>query len=135
MDVVRPRPMQGVFEKQFWDHIQRREFKLQRCSKCGSVRFPPGPVCHKCQSADFTWSDVNGKGRLVSWTVFHRQYFPDFPVPYTVVSGALDEGPLLITNLIGDQAQPLRLDMPLRLTFEDARSKDGDWLIYQWKPA
>lgn len=80
----------------------------------------------------FSWEKVSGEGKLVSWTVFHRQYFPELTIPYVVVCAALAEGPLLIANLVGDPSQSLRLDMPLRLTFEETRIKDGNWIIYQW---
>lgn len=132
MNVLRPRPIQGVYEKPFWESVQQRVLKLQACCNCGALRYPPGPICHKCQSPEFTWNEVSGRGRLVSWTVFHRQYFPEFPAPYTVVSAVLEEGPILIANLVGGEPVSLRIDMPLKLTYENARSKDGEWIIYQW---
>lgn len=134
MTVLRPRPIIGVYEKPFWDYVQGRDMRLQQCRN-GHFRFPPGPVCPKCLSTEYSWEKISGEGRLVSWTVFHRQYFPEFATPYVVVCAALAEGPLLIANLSGEVTQPLRLDMPLRLVFEHARSKDGDWIIYQWSAA
>ncbi len=131
MTLTRPSPILGVYEKPFWEWIQKRELRLQRCEN-GHYRFPPGPCCPKCASTAFSWEKVSGEGRLVSWTVFHRQYFPGLPLPYTVISGALAEGPLLIANLAGAPAGELRLDMPLRIVFEESRTKEGDFVIYQW---
>ena len=78
---------------------------------------------------------MSGRGRIVAWTVFHRQYFPDIPTPYLVVSVALDEGPLMIGNVIGLAPEDLRLDLPVRVDFEIAHGEDGEWLIVQWKPS
>jgi uncharacterized protein len=131
---LRPKPIIGPYEKPFWEYVQKRGLRLQRCSN-GHFRYPPGPVCPKCMSLEYSWDKVTGRGKLISWTVFHRQYFPDLAPPYTVVCGALDEGPLLLANLIGNNSQKLELDMPLQLAFEDARTKDGDFVIYQWSAA
>jgi uncharacterized OB-fold protein len=131
MSNVRPKPIIGVYEKPFWDYVQNRELRLQRCNK-GHFRYPPGPSCPICMSTEFSWQKVSGLGRLISWTVFHRQYFPGLPVPYTVACGMLEEGPLLVANITGAPDQPLKLDMPLVITFEDSRTGDGDWVIYQW---
>jgi uncharacterized OB-fold protein len=128
---LRPKPIIGPYEKPFWDHVQKRELRLQRCSN-GHFRYPPGPCCPKCMSLEYSWDKVTGRGKLISWTVFHRKYFPDLAPPYTVVCGSLDEGPLLVANFVGDDSKKLELDMPLQLAFEDARTKDGDFVIYQW---
>jgi uncharacterized protein len=131
----RPRPIIGVYEKPFWDRVQERELALQRCARCAHVWFPPGPVCPACLADDWRFERMSGRGRVVAWTVFHRQYFKEIPVPYAVVSVQLDEGPLLVGNLPGVDAQAIRLDMPVSVTFEAVAATDGEWLIYQWQPA
>jgi uncharacterized OB-fold protein len=131
MTVMRPRPILGVYEQPFWIKVQQRQLHLQRCEN-GHFRYPPGPSCPRCLSAAFDWEAVSGRGTLVSWTVFHRQYFPEMPVPYTVISGALEEGPLLIADLARAHDQTLEVGMPLRLVYEETRTNDGDWIIYQW---
>ena len=128
----RPRPIMGVYEKPFWDAVQQRELKLQRCGDCGHVWFPPGPVCPECLSEDWRFERMAGTGRIVAWTVFHRQYFPELPVPYAVVSVALTEGPLLIGNLPGTDPATIALDQPVHVVFETALSDQGEWLIYQF---
>ena len=83
-------------------------------------------------SRDYSWNVVSGRGKLISWTTFHRRYFSQLAPPYTVVCGSLEEGPLLLANLIGDNQNKLKLDMPLQLAFEDTRVDDKDFIIYQW---
>ena len=131
----RPRPIMGVYEKPFWNHVQNRELRLQRCAACSHVWFPPGPVCPACLGDDWRFEPMSGRGRVVAWTVFHRAYFKELPAPYAVVSVALDEGPLLIGNLHGVDPAAIRLDLPVRVTFEPVASPDGEWLIFQWEPA
>ena len=132
--LVRPRPMMSIYEKPFWDAVQARELRLQRCAGCAHVWYPPGPVCPRCLSESWTFDKMSGRGRVVAWTVFHRQYFPDIPVPYAVVSVMLDEGPLMIGNVVGIDAATLQLDLPVEAVFEEARDKKGEaWTIVQWR--
>ena len=44
---------------------------------------------------------MSGRGTIMSWVTFHRQYFDDFPPPYNAVAVRLVEGPIVVTNLIG----------------------------------
>lgn len=130
----RPRPSMDLYEKPFWEYVQKRELHLQLCSNCSHLRYPPGPVCPRCQSNAFRWKPVSGQGQVISWTVFHRQYLPQLPVPYIVASVALEEGPLLIAN-INVSPDRMYLGLPVRLVFEEAEGKEGRWQIYQWAPA
>ena len=40
--------------------------------------------------------------KIISWTIFHKQYLPAYPAPYNVIAVRLQEGPVLISNLVGD---------------------------------
>jgi hypothetical protein len=40
----------------------------------------------------YHWGDIDGKGRVLSWTTFHRGYLPAYPAPHTVVAVELDAG-------------------------------------------
>ena len=41
-------------------------------------------------------SNMAGRGKVLSWTTFHRGYFPEYPAPHTVIVLELDEGPLFV---------------------------------------
>jgi uncharacterized OB-fold protein len=53
--------------------------------------------------------------------VFHRVYHPGFTgeVPYVVALVELEEGPRLISNVVGVPPDDVVCDMPVRLMFED----------------
>lgn len=132
--LTRPRPRLGLYEVPFWDYVKSGEVRLQRCDSCQEFRYPPGPSCPSCGSPDYAWEPISGRGELLSWTVFRRQYFDEIPVPYTVVAVATREGPILIANLVDADGTELRLGMDLAIAFEDVTSHEGDWRIYQWRP-
>ena len=129
----RPLPRRGVYENPFWDAIQMRELRLQKCSSCAHTWYPPGPVCPTCLSEAWSFAPMSGRGKMVAWTIFHRQYFPEIPVPYLVASVQLDEGPLLIGNVPGLDPKDARVDLSLEAVFEQVKGDAADWLILQWR--
>jgi hypothetical protein len=50
-----------------------------------------------------------------------QRYFPAFEgeIPYNVAYVELDEGPKLMTNLVGVAPEDIRCDMPVEVVFED----------------
>ena len=62
---------------------------------------------------------ASGKGRLYSYVIHHRPV-PGFTPPYAIAVVELDEGPRMMTNIVGCPQTPeaLELDMPLEVAFE-----------------
>ena len=54
---------------------------------------------------------VSGRGKVFSFVIFHRVYHPAFAeeVPYVVALVELDEGPRLLTNIVGVPPEEVRL--------------------------
>lgn len=92
-----------ICDRPMWESIEGRRLKLQTCLKCGHVRYPPAPSCPECLSFEYEWRPVSGRGKVLSWVVFRRKYFDDFPPPYNAIAVRLDEGPILVTNLVGPE--------------------------------
>lgn len=129
---IRPAPRRGVYERPFWDYVQQERLHLQRCARCGHVWYPPGPACPSCLSEAWSWKPVSGRGSLLSWATFHRQYFDTLAPPYTIVAAELEEGPILITDLAAPPPS-LRIGMRLRLSYAQFETSDGgQMLLYQW---
>jgi uncharacterized protein len=94
---------------------------FQRCSECGHAWLPPRDQCPGCLSDAWEWNDASGSARVVSWVVYHRAYHPAFAdrIPYNVVVAELDEGPRVITNVVGiEGGEGLGIDAPLSLVPE-----------------
>jgi len=131
--LMRPARRAGLYEDMFWRYLQTRKVHLQSCNACGSTWYPPGPVCPGCLSDAWSWKPISGAGKAVAWTTFHRQYFKEVPVPHTVVSAKLDEGPLFVADFSGDVAA-LALDTPLHLQFVQVQHADSISWSVQWTP-
>ena len=94
-----------IYDEPMWTSIERERLELPVCTACGRFRYPPGPVCPHCLSMDYEWKPVAGRGTILSWVIFHRQYFDDFPPPFNAVAIQISEGPIVVSNLIGDEPQ------------------------------
>jgi len=118
----KPLPAISSLNKPFWDALKHRQLRLQKCDQCGKVWYPPSPLCPSCWSRQFTWTSLSGRGRVNSWVVFHQSYFRGFDneLPYNVAEVELDEGPRVLTNLVGVANDQIRAGMAVEVVFEDA---------------
>ena len=107
--------------RHFWDGCREGELRLQRCTACdGQAYFPPRPFCPKCGSRAVEVFPASGKAVLWSYVINQRPR-PDMgPDPYAIAVVKLEEGPQMMTNIVGCPQTPeaLQLDMPLKVTFE-----------------
>lgn len=124
-DIVKPLPPITDFNRPFWAAARRHELQLQRCKECGKVWAPNGPVCPHCFSDSYEWVLVSGKGTIASWVVFHKEYHPAFKpeTPYNVAFVELEEGPRLISNIVGVHSEDLKIGMPVEVWFEDVNDE------------
>jgi uncharacterized OB-fold protein len=60
---------------------------------------------------------VSGRGKIVSWVVFHRHYLPAYPPPYNAIAVRLEEGVTMISNLEGAMPENGCIGRPVRLVY------------------
>jgi uncharacterized OB-fold protein len=109
----------------FWDAANAGRLRIQQCKDCERHYFYPRAFCRYCQSDDVEWVDVTGQALLTSYVINNR------PLPGTdeaspiIAIVTLAEGPRMMTNIVGVEPNPenLRLDMPLKVTFEARGTK------------
>jgi hypothetical protein len=118
----RPLPRPTPETQEFWNGAKRHELRIQRCNACGRAYFFPRPFCPNCGSDDVAWFTASGKARLYSYVISHRPGpgFRDADVPYAIAVVELEEGPRMMTNIVGAEPTPenLPIDMPLQVTWE-----------------
>ena len=121
----KPLPAISSLNRPYWDALKQRELRLQKCAGCGKVWYPPSPLCPACWSREFTWERLSGRGRVNSWVVFHQSYFRgyDSELPYNVAEVELEEGPRLLTNLVGIKNDEIRAGIPVEIVFDDVNAE------------
>ena len=104
----------------FFEGAKRNELVIQKCTACGTYRFPPRDICSNCLSNRSQWEKVSGEGEVFSYNIMHQVYHPGFAaeVPYAVVLVELKEGPRITSNLVGVPANEVRIGMPVKAVFE-----------------
>ena len=130
----RPVPEPDIAGAPFWEAAARHELVLQTCASCGTVRHPPRPMCAVCNSMEYTFEQVSGRGRIWSWVIAHAPVLPSFAdkVPYNVVVVTLDEGVRMIGNLLDVDNDAIEEGMAVVVDFEDI--EEGISLPV-WRPA
>ncbi|WP_310062376.1 Zn-ribbon domain-containing OB-fold protein [Arthrobacter ginsengisoli] len=118
----------------FFDATARGELRLPKCRTCGELFFYPRSWCPKCSSEDLEWVLCSGRARLHSYLINTRPA-PGFEEesPYSIAIVELEEGPRMMTNIVGVPQTPehLVLDMPLEVVFD----KHGDVAVPKFAPA
>ncbi len=120
-DYQLPIPVADEESEPFFRGAQERKLMLLRCSRCGAYRLPGRDRCLDCWSTESTWTQASGRGKLYSFGVMHQQYHPAFAsvIPYNFAIVELEEGPRLMSNVIGCANEDLRVDMAVEAAYDD----------------
>lgn len=119
VSTTREPPSYSELAAPYWDAAARGQLVVQRCDDCETAIFPPRPLCPKCWSTSVSWTDASGLARVESYSVVHRAPNETFApeVPYVVALVLLDEGPRMMTNIVGCAPDEVEIDMRVRVVF------------------
>lgn len=126
-----PLPRPDALTQGFWDACRGHELRVAECAECGHLFLPPGPCCPRCWSPALGSRAVSGRGRVVSFAVYRRTYHPAMPAPYVVALVELEEGPRLVSNVVGCPPEAVAVDMPVQVRFDVA----GGFTVPRFVPA
>jgi len=129
----------------FWEGTAQGELRMQACTGCGALRFPPRVMCPRCRSTGRSWRAVSGVGSVWSFVVPHPPLLPAYAAlaPYNVITVSLVEDPALrlVGNLVRgpggaiDEVDPATIEIgePVRVVFSPRRGPDGaEVLMPEW---
>ncbi len=120
-DIRKPLPQPTPETQDFWDGAKAGNLRLQKCTECANVYFPPRPFCPECASRSVESFNATGKGTLHSYVINHRPA-PGFEAdaPYAIAVVMLDEGVKMMTSMVNVAQTPeaLQLDMPVEVAFD-----------------
>jgi hypothetical protein len=103
----------------WWDATRERRLLVQRCRSCGHLQHYPRDICSACGALDPELVDASGHATVYSFTIVNRAPGPAFEPPYVVALVRLEEGPVLLTNIVGCPPEDVRCDMAVTVTWED----------------
>ena len=133
MTYQKPLPRPNPDTKPFWDGCKNHQLRFQKCITCGHVRWPAAIICPDCHAKETDWITSAGKGKVYSFTVYHQAFHPAFEndIPYVTAIIELDEGPHLLSNIVGCAPDAVQCDMPVEVTWEDV---DAEFSLPKFKP-
>src|SRR3954470_9125297 len=99
----KPLPEPSESSRPFWEACRRHELRIQQCRQCKALIHYPKVHCPHDGSDGFDWALMSGKGTVYSFIVAHRAFHPGFKpeLPYVVAIIELEEGPKMMSNVIG----------------------------------
>jgi uncharacterized protein len=116
----KPLPAITTADKPFWEAAKKHELAAYRCLNCGTF-YSQVTECLACENPKMAWVKVSGKGEVYTFGIYHQLYHPAFKgeLPYNVSWVKLDEGPLIMANIVQCKNEDLRVGMPVTVVFED----------------
>lgn len=132
----RPDRTLGSGHDEFWSWCDQGELRLQRCSACRELSWPVVNACAFCGATQFAWERMSGRGRIVSWCSFERDYYQGLlPIPWDTILVELEEGPLFISNPEGFGWRDISAAMPVMLSFIACEDSAGTFGLPVFKRA
>lgn len=102
----------------FWEAAEEGRFLGKSCESCGKVHWYPRSICPFCGSTRTRWTLLGGRGHVYAFSTLRRA-----SSPYTVAYVQLEEGPIILTNLVEMGATQPAIGMPVKVVFR--RTEDG----------
>jgi len=132
---IKPLPTPDPDSNAYWQGLSEGKLLLQHCTVCKNVQFYQQAICRKCGSEHLEHRAASGRGTVHSFSVVHRApglAFKD-DTPYAVLLVELEEGPRMVSSLIGADPLTVAFDMPVELVCE--KRADENVVLPRFRPA
>jgi len=117
----KPRPAPGMDPETepYWKATHDGRLLVQRCLPNGHHQLYPRWRCLRCRG-EVGWVEASGRGTVYSFTIIRQNFSRSFKhlIPYVVALVELEEGPRLMTNIVGCPPEDVIVGMPVQVTFE-----------------
>ncbi|MCS7115897.1 MAG: Zn-ribbon domain-containing OB-fold protein [Nitrososphaerota archaeon] len=109
--------------KSFYEFIKEGKLMATRCLRCGYINLPPRQICQACNSKDWEWFQLKGKGKLETYTIIYTppNKFKEL-APYIVGIVRLAEGPA-ITAIIKSKLDEVKIGLDLVADYMDYKGE------------
>lgn len=129
-----PEPLFDADTAPYWRAAARGELVLPRCAECRTYVWYPRPLC-PIDLSPVEWTPVSGNGVVYSHTVVHRGERAFAGVaPFVLAYVELDEGPRIMTNVVGCDPTEVAIGLAVRVTFDQVDGAE-DLALPRFTPA
>ncbi len=119
--ILRPEPVFTPDSAFFWEGAARGELLIKQCGACLRYWHPPRPMCPACNATRMVPARMSGFGTVYSWAMPIHPFPHGFSAPPIVVLVDLDEGPRIVSNLVGVDPRNVQNGLRVHVEFEPAQ--------------
>lgn len=139
-DLTHPLPYASWETRGWWEGAGRGELVLQRCTSCGNLQHKPRAICVKCLTDSIEHFVGTGRGTIHTFTVTHQNLAAPFnaQLPYVLAYVELEEGPRVLTNIVGAEPADISIGQAVVADFWGATTArdDGEaFAVPRFRPA
>ena len=130
-------PVVSLETEPFWAAADEGRLVLPRCDACDTVIWYPRRFCPVCHTSAVSWFDASGRGTVYSFTIVRKGQGKWADVaPYVIAYVELDEGPRVLTNIVGTDPAEVRIGLPVVADFATSERDDGEaFAVPRFRPA
>lgn len=122
-----PKPMQLPETAAYWQAADEGRLLVKRCTACGEFHHYPRDICPFCLSEATEWTTAAGTGTVYSFSTMGSG-----DAAYTLAYVTLDEGPTMMSNLVGAAPESWHIGQRVRVCFVPS---DGGPAVPMFGPA
>jgi uncharacterized OB-fold protein len=124
-------PASSTEDGPFWQAAAEDRLVLPKCTSCGTFIWYPRGFCPKCHTSQVEWVEASGQGTVYSFTV-GRRGIGEWAArsPFVIAYVELDEGPRVLTNIVGVDPDQVRIGARVSAVFEPA----GELKVLRFMP-
>lgn len=132
-DLPVPTPTVTEETREFWEGLRQSRFLLPRCDGCAAWIWYPRGFCPACGGLQTTWREASGRGRIYSYTVVRKSGLPGWGelVPYVIAYVELDEGPRVMSNIVGCDPDALTIGTAVHVVMP---TSDDGGALFRFEP-
>lgn len=137
-EIEHPQPSASWETRGYWEGAGRGEVVLQRCPDCKVVQHKPRAICVTCLGDTIEHFVACGRGTVHTFTVTNQNQAQGFAdaCPYVMAYVDLEEGPRVLTNIVGCEPDQVSIGMSVVVDFAEQERDDGEmFAVPRFTPA
>ena len=103
----------------YWKSANEGRLIIKKCADCKEYHHYPRLLCPFCHSDRTFWVDVNGTGKIYTYSVMRKG------TPYAIAFVELDEGPRIMTNIVDCDLDDIHINQRVQLVFKQSGDKEN----------
>jgi uncharacterized OB-fold protein len=107
-------PLMNPGDQPYFDAAAQGRLLVKTCGGCGEKHHYPRAICPFCWSSDVQWTDAAGTGTIYTFSITRR----GAGAPYCIAYVTLDEGPVVMTNIVDTDLDTVRIGQHVRAVFQ-----------------